>query len=111
MSRFGSAAKKRADHRRVVGKIDRGFVTVANADAAPQVDVLESDAFAGERVDQLQELRRRLAVRLEGDDLRTDVDVDATQRDGRAALAARRYSGSASAKAMPNLLSFSPVAM
>ena len=74
-------AEKRADHRRVFGQIDRDFVAVANADSASQVDVLEVDAFAGECVDELQHLRRRLAIRLERGDLRADMDVDAAQGD------------------------------
>src|ERR1700682_3049637 len=58
-------AEEAADRERILVRIDCFLVAVADADAAAEVDVLESDAVRRKPGGQGKHLRRRLASGLE----------------------------------------------
>ena len=70
-------SKKRSKRLAIGLKIRRGFVVVANADAATEIDVMECDAFLGQRVDEGQYPLGRVGQGGEVGQLRADVSIDA----------------------------------
>src|SRR5437868_12958927 len=76
-----SAAEQTPVRERIVIRIDRLHFAVADADAASEVDVLESNAFRRKPVDQGKHFCRRLEMRIESLDLRADMHVDSPHFD------------------------------
>ena len=81
-------AEQREDHRRVIFDRHRRLVAIADAETAADVDVLERNAFACERIDEREQPSGCLPVRPELGDLRPDVHVDAAHGDRRHARGA-----------------------
>ena len=79
---LGAALEAGEERLEVVGGGGRLFVAVTDAEAAAQVDVVEVDAFAGELVDQAEDLAGGFGHRGRVEELGADVAVDARDLDG-----------------------------
>src|SRR5450755_1792172 len=70
-----------AQRERILVRIDRFLVTVADAETSTEIDVLELDPVPRQLIDQREHLRRGREMRVEVDDLRADMHVDAAYFD------------------------------
>jgi hypothetical protein len=87
---FLAAGQHGQQRREVLGGAGGGFVAVADAHAAAEVDVRQCDAFGGQCIDQAEQFARGLGGRRRIEQLRADVAGDAMSRRCAAAPAARR---------------------